>query len=283
MILIVDSGSTKSDWVLLDDEAGQTFFCTMGLNPYFHSEEVVYNAVVENEALFQIRESVHKVFFYGAGCSSDSLNQVIERGLQKAFRNASVVVDHDLKACAFATYEGVPSISCIIGTGSNSCYFDGETLSEEVPALGYVLGDEGSGTYFGKQLLANYLYQRLPENISLALEAMGLTKDEIVTNVYMKPNANVYLASFMQLVVKFATDRYIKNMIFEGFKHFIQIHVCCYKNYQEVKTHFVGSIAYLFREELASACTFYNVNLGNIIQKPIDGLVNFHKLKLIEQ
>lgn len=282
MILIVDSGSTKSDWVLLS-EAGQTFFSTMGLNPYFHTEEIVYDAVMENEGLCNIREGVQKVFFYGAGCSSDALNQIIERGLKKVFTNASVVVDHDLKACAFATYEGEPSISCIIGTGSNSCYFDGEELSEEVPALGYVLGDEGSGTYFGKQLLANYLYKRLPEHIYAALETMGLTKDEIVDKVYMQPDANVYLASFMRFIITFAEDPYIKNMIFEGFKHFVQIHVCCYKNYQEVKTHFVGSIAHLFSEELESACAFYNVNLGNIIQKPIDGLVKFHELNLIEK
>ena len=283
MILVVDSGSTKSDWVLLSD-SGQETFSTMGLNPYFHSSEIVYTAVYENEGLNNIRSFVEKVFFYGAGCSSDALNQIIKNGLQKAFPSAKIVVDHDLKACAYATYEGDPAISCIIGTGSNSCYFDGSEVSEVVPALGYVLGDEGSGTYFGKQLLSNYLYKRLPENIQHAFyEETKLTKDQIVDHVYMQPNANVYLASFMPFIVKFAHDSYIKEMVFKGFKQFIDVHVCCYLNYKDVKVHFVGSIAALFREELKAACEVYSVNLGNTIQKPIDGLVRFHEQHLIEK
>ncbi|MEY4522656.1 MAG: hypothetical protein RIT10_1841 [Bacteroidota bacterium] len=283
MILVVDSGSTKSDWVLLSDTE-QQFFSTMGLNPYFHSEEIVFNAVCENEGLNQIRTAIEHVFFYGAGCSSEALNQIIVTGLQKAFPKAKILVDHDLKACAYATYEGSPSISCIIGTGSNSCYFDGNEVSEVVPALGYVLGDEGSGTYFGKQLLSNYLYKRLPNNIQQAFyDETKLTKDQIVDSVYMQPNANVYLASFMPFIVKFASDSYIKDMVFKGFKQFIDVHVCCYPNYKDVKVHFVGSIAALFHDELKAACEIFEVNLGNTIQKPIDGLVRFHEEHIIEK
>lgn len=281
MILVVDSGSTKSDWVLLADSE-QQIFSTIGLNPYFHSAEIVFNAVVENPGLNSIRKEIEHVFFYGAGCSSDALNQTIKNGLQIAFPKAIILVDHDLKACAYATYEGFPAISCIIGTGSNSCYFDGEEVSEVVPALGYVLGDEGSGTYFGKQLLSNYLYKRLPAHIQQAFfEETKLTKDQIVDHVYMQPNANVYLASFMPFIVKFAHDVYIKEMVFKGFKQFIDVHVCCYPNFKEVKVHFVGSIAALFNEELKAACELFEVNLGNTIQKPIDGLVRFHQENLI--
>lgn len=281
MILIVDSGSTKSDWILLNNSK-KTHYSTMGLNPYFHNEETVYNAILEQKDLFAIRAEVEKVFFYGAGCSSEALNQIIQNGLSKVFSNACITVDHDLCACAYATYEGEPAISCIIGTGSNSCYYDGITVSEEVPALGYILGDEGSGTYFGKQLLSNFLYKRLPEHIHEAfLAETGISKDEIIDHVYMQPNANVYLASFMRFIIKFQEDEYIKDMIYNGFKHFIQIHVCCYSNYKNVKVHFVGSIAHLFYSELEKACAIMDVQLGKVIQKPIDGLVSYHENLLI--
>jgi N-acetylglucosamine kinase-like BadF-type ATPase len=281
MILIVDSGSTKSDWILLNNSI-QTHYSTMGLNPYFHDEDTVYTAIKNQKELFAIREEVEKVFFYGAGCSSESLNLIIQNGLSRVFSKAAITVDHDLCACAYATYEGEPSISCIIGTGSNSCYYDGNEIYEEVPALGYILGDEGSGTYFGKQLLSNFLYKRLPLHIHEAfLKETGITKDEIVDNVYMQPNANVYLASFMRFIIKFQDDEYIKEMIYNGFKHFIQIHVCCYSNYKSVKVHFVGSIAHLFISELDKACSVMDVQLGKVIQKPIDGLVSYHENLLI--
>jgi glucosamine kinase len=251
------------------------------LNPFFHNEESVFEAIKSNDDLFLIRDEIKLIYFYGAGCSSEKLNAIIERGLNRVFVNAEIHVDHDLNACAYATYEGEPSISCILGTGSNSCYYDGKNVIEVVPALGYILGDEGSGTYFGKQLLSNYLYKRLPENIYKSFkEETGLTKDDIVSNVYMKPNANVYLASFMKFITKHADDEYIKEMFYEGFKRFNDIHVCCYSNYKDCKVHYIGSIAFLFADELKRACDFYDIQLGNIIRKPIDGLIRYHEALL---
>lgn len=280
MLLVVDSGSTKSDWVLISEQ-GNLSFSTMGLNPYFHDETTVQNAIQENEGLFQFAPEITELYFYGAGCSAPELNTIIERGLTAVFPNAKIHVDHDLMACAYATYTGTPAISCIIGTGSNSCFFDGITLSEEVPALGYILGDEGSGSYFGKQLLSNFLYKRLPDHIQSAFFAFsGLDKDQIINHVYLQPNPNVYLASMMKFIVQHAEDSYIKEMICNGFKHFVSIHVTCYSNYREVPVHFIGSIAYLFRNELEEACAAYQVTIGNIVQKPIDGLIQFHQQKL---
>lgn len=276
MHLIVDSGSTKSDWVLLKGSTNESFN-TMGLNPYFHSEDTVYEAISENLNLFSYRDEVTHLFFYGAGCSSEKLNQIIHGGLSRVFRKAKIVVDHDLKACAYATYENEPSISCIIGTGSNSCFFDGENVVEVVPALGYILGDEGSGAYFGKKLVANYLYHRLPKRINDALKNdMKLTKEDIVRRVYMEPNANVYLASFMKFIFEHADDTFIKEMIYNGFREFVKVHVCCYQDYKNYKVHFIGSIAYLFRDQLSDACDFYNVQMGQVIRKPIDGLISYH-------
>lgn len=277
MIIVVDSGSTKSDWVVLDD-SNKSYYTTMGLNPFFHNEQTVYSALKENQELFGLKDKVTEIYFYGAGCSSQKLNSIIYNGLKFVFKNAEIHVDHDLMACAYATYEGEPSISCIIGTGSNSCYFDGEKVHEVIPALGYILGDEGSGTYFGKQLISNYLYKRLPENIAKAFyNETSLTKDEIISNIYMKPDANVYLASFMKFIVKHSSDPFIKEMIFNGFKHFVDVHVLCYPNAKDLKVHFVGSIAHLFRDELKRACDFHGVVLGKTIQKPIDGLIEYHE------
>jgi N-acetylglucosamine kinase-like BadF-type ATPase len=282
MLLVVDSGSTKSDWVLLTGDQNLSFN-TMGLNPYFHDETTVLNAIRENEGLNSYAANITELFFYGAGCSAPALNAIIEKGLAMAFPNAKIHVDHDLMACAYATYTGVPAISCIIGTGSNSCFFDGTNLSEEVPALGYILGDEGSGSYFGKQLLSNFLYKRLPANIHEAFYTFSkLDKDQIINHVYLQPNPNVYLASMMKFIVQHSDDTYIKEMIFNGFKHFVDIHVTCYANHREVPVHFIGSIAFLFRTELEKACTEFGVQIGNIVQKPIDGLIHFHQQNLVK-
>jgi N-acetylglucosamine kinase-like BadF-type ATPase len=277
MILIIESGSTKSDWVLLN-EGERTFFSTIGLNPYFHNEDDVEQAIRNNSELYALKDAVSEVYFYGAGCSADHLNAIIKSGIQRVYSRASVAVDHDLNACAYATYSGEPAISCIIGTGSNSCFFDGERVSEKVPALGYILGDEGSGTYMGKRLLADYLYHRLPEEMAAAFRnETGLNKDSIVNHVYKEPNANVYLASFVPFIQKFSDTNYVKELVLNGFKQFLQIHVCCFDNYKDYPVHFVGSISRIFQNELELACNHYHIKLGNIVQKPVDGLVQYHE------
>lgn len=276
MILIADSGSTKSDWVAISKNS-TIRYSTVGINPYFHDEEFVLSAIKDNQSLYSIGSQIEEVYFYGAGCSSEKLNSIVLRGLQKVFTHAEIHVDHDLSACALATYQGEPGISCIIGTGSNSCFYDGTNIFESIPALGYILGDEGSGAYFGKKLLADFLYKKLPANIHLSLQKeLDLDKEKIISNVYMKPGANVYLASFMPFIFTHFKDKFISNMILEGFKSFIDIHVKCYDNYDTYKVHFIGSIACLFKKELEQACLFHNVTLGQLIQKPIDGLVDYH-------
>lgn len=254
----------------------------MGFNPFFHNEETIIDAIREVEELYKIRDEVSVIYYYGAGCSSPELNSIIERALKSIYTKARIVVDHDLTACALATYENKPAISCIIGTGSNSCYFDGEKISEEVPALGYILGDEGSGSYFGKKLLSAFLYKKLPAHIEQDLVAdYGLTKSTVIENVYMKPNANVYIASFMKFIARHADDEYIKDMVYSGFKDFISIHVCCFSNYREVDVNFIGSIAFIFRQELERAARELDVTIGKIIQKPIDGLVKYHLERIV--
>ena len=277
MFFVVESGSTKSDWVLLDSKNNQTFYSTMGFNPYFHSADLIENELKRNEEIFRLSDQVKGVYFYGAGCSSSQMNEIVADGLRRIFTQAEVLVEHDLLACAYATYRGVPVISCIIGTGSNSCYFDGENLSEEVPALGYILGDEGSGSYFGKQLLTGFLYHKLTLAIEKDfIETYGLDKDAIVDKVYREPNANVFIASFMPFIHKHKSNPYIREMLVEGFKRFFDVHVTCYPAYKTTEINFVGSISSLFEEELKDAAGSFGLTIGAIIRRPVDSLVNYH-------
>ena len=276
MIFIIESGSTKSDWVLVD-KSKQTFYKTIGFNPYFHSSDVVATEIRKNRSIMSHVPHVSKIFFYGAGCSSEKLNEEIERGLQMVFPDAEIVVDHDLLACAYATYDGEPGISCIIGTGSNSCFFDGTDLSEEVPALGYVLGDEGSGSYFGKFLLSSFLYHRLPKDILEDFEASyQMTHAEIVTKVYKSDSANVFIASFMPFIVKHKNHEFFKQILIDGLKKFMEVHVCCYEDYLNTPVHFVGSLSALLENHLKVAANDLGIEIKSIIAKPVDNLVNYH-------
>lgn len=279
MILIADSGSTKCDWVLLSDQS-ETSFSTSGINPVFHATEYIEN-ILRNSDLLTVANAVRKVFFYGAGCSSKERKSIVADGLNSVFTNAEIVVDHDLTACAYATYDGEPSISCILGTGSNACYFDGKELTQAVPSLGYILGDEGGGSYFGKQLLTQFLYGRLPGDLQRSFsDRYLLTKEDIITRVYQVPNANTYLASFMEFMVGHASHPFVKEIIYQGFSKFNEFHVCSYVNYLDVKVHYVGSIAFLFSEELKRSCEDLMISVGMIIQKPIAGLVRYHQLDI---
>ena len=260
MFIVVESGSTKADWMVIANENEQVFN-TIGFNPYFHNEQDILKELNKSNDLHSIKEQVEELFFYGAGCSSPELNKIIENGLSAFFTNAVVHVNHDLDACAYACYSGSPAIACILGTGSNSCYFDGHEVSEVVPALGHILGDEASGSYFGKRILADYLYNRLPEIMHKELQASGLDKMTIVENVYQKPNANVYIASQMPVLIKHKDLDYCQRMINEGLQVFIDTHIKCYPNYLDCDVSFVGSLAYLLRDELKAACEKNNVSL----------------------
>lgn len=277
-ILIADSGSTKCDWMLID-ELGEPLmeFHTMGFNPYFHDANMVEDKMRESSEAMKIAGDVAQVYFYGAGSSSAPLCAIIQEGLQRIFKNAMVHVGHDLDGAAYSTFSGVPAITCIIGTGSNSCYFDGNQTIEKVPALAYILGDEASGSWFGKRLLSMHLYHKLDPIVDKDFtETFGFSKDDIVNRVYKEPNANVFLASFMTFIGRHQEIPQIISLLEEGFQAFIDVHVKCYDNYREVPVHFVGSVAYHFQDVLRHVCERESIQVGQIIKRPIDGLAQYH-------
>lgn len=281
MILIADSGSTKCDWMVVTKDNHRTKTHTMGFNPFFHDTELISEKLMENEYLVKVRKNIDNVFFYGAGCSSVDRNNIVLKALKQVFTDATTIkVDHDLTGAALATANDSPGIACILGTGSNSCQYDGNQITENIPALGYILGDEGSGSYFGKQMLSDWLYNRMPEKLAVEFgKRYEISKESIFESVYNKPHANVFLASFMRFASDHKHHPYFRQMIYQGLAHFISIHVWCYKNFRQVPVHFVGSIAYYFDEELREVARNHRFTVGKIEKRPIDPLGDYHYLK----
>lgn len=277
MILIADSGSTKCDWMLLENGKPLLEAGTMGFNPYFHDAELIEAEMRAQSGLMQHAPKVERVYFYGAGASSPELKAIVRNGLKAVFVNARIHVGHDLDAAALATYDGRPHIACILGTGSNSCFFDGESIYEEVPALAYILGDEGGGSYYGKRLLADFFYKRMPVHLAADFgRRYGMNMKTMVQKVYTDPDANVYLASLSKFCFDHKQEPYIRAMVLKGMRDFLDIHVSCYSNYRLVPVDFVGSIAYYFEDELREVAKDMGIQVGIVVKKPIQGLVNYH-------
>jgi glucosamine kinase len=275
MILIGISGSSKCDWQLVENEQTIGHFSSGGLNPIFHTEEEIFLLI---SAIPELKnKSIEVVYVYSAGCGSKAFQNILKRVFTRAFPKSHHYINHDIVATALATYEGVPSISCILGTGSNSCYFDGDIVRQETPALDYVLGDEGGGSNYGKLLLNAYLYKTLPADLSEAFtDSYHLTKDEILENVYMRPYPNVYLASFMKFIQEHQSHEYFIDLVSKGMNDFMNLYVTKYSKYQSVKTHFTGSIAYYFSDILNETAAKKDIEVGKIIKEPINDLVQYH-------
>jgi N-acetylglucosamine kinase-like BadF-type ATPase len=277
MILVADSGSTKTNWITSDKQE----FESIGFNPFFHTAQSVYDELKKNEGLLSIASQVQQIFFYGAGCSSDARNEIIISGLSTIFPNAHIHVDHDMKAAAYATYEGRKAVVCILGTGSNSCVFDGKEIDNSVPALGYVLGDEGSGSYFGKKILADFIYHKLPSATDKILkEKYQLDKEKIFWAVYNEPYANVYLAKFAKLLSESPDREYIEQLVYEGFIQFYKYHVVPYQKDTNYPVHFVGSIAHHFKSILQKVSDEFGYELGVVNKQPIYHLLDWHLITM---
>jgi N-acetylglucosamine kinase-like BadF-type ATPase len=276
MLLVVDSGSTKADWKLSHKGEVIGDFNSMGFNPFFHDTQTVVDELSANKPLMKYANDIERIYFFGAGCSHPSRNIIVEKGLKIVFPNARVFVGHDLDACAYATCGDEAGIACILGTGSNSCYFDGVKVHEFNHGLGYIIGDEGSGSYFGKKLLAYFLYKVLPPDIRDDFEkTYKVTKENIIENVYHKPAVNVYLASFSTFLSKHRNHPYFKNLVLKGFGEFMDVNVCNIPGYSNVPVHFVGSLAFYFSDIIKEAADMRGIEVGNIIQKPIDNLMHY--------
>lgn len=277
MILIADSGSTKTDWMLVEKDGTQTLVNTIGFNPVFDDTPHIVNEL-SKKLLPKIPASqVEKVYYYGAGCWDMKRKKRVSNALLMLFPKAEAMVQHDLLAAARATCGVEPGIACILGTGSNSCLYDGKDVIDNVTNLGYLIGDEGSGSFLGKMLIRAYFYCELPkELVDEFEETYPGGKSEVLDKVYGGETPNVYLASLTKFLSKHQDHFYIQKLVGEGFAIFIDRHVRKYANHTGLPVHFVGSIAFYFKNILEIILNERSMSLGNIIRKPIDLLVEFH-------
>lgn len=282
MILFADSGSTKTSWLLYNEQTKERkYFETLGINPIIHRYEEIDQKIRINTDLIAVANQVSHVHFFGAGCSSIERNNLAASALKSIFINAIVEIDHDMKAAAYAVCGKEPGIACILGTGSNSIFFDGNNLVESYAGIGYILGDEASGAYFGKTILRDFLYHLLPEEIEQhLLKEYKLEKNTIFQLVYKDASPNRYLASFAPVLSLFRNTDYAQVVLQRGFTEFFDFHVSCFQDFQTYKIGFVGSIATQFQLELQKVADDFECTLGKFVSNPIDDIADYFIAKL---
>ena len=278
--LIADSGSTKCEWCLLQNGTKKSI-TTQGISPYFLSGDQIV-LLLQTELLPKLKNlGIETIHFYGTGLSNPTNIKVIKVALKQLFPTAIINVAHDLLAAARALCGTEKGIACILGTGSNSCYFNGKKIMKNSPGLGYILGDEGSGSYLGKKVVQYYLYNTFDEDLKARFDKrFNVNKDQILDSVYKQPLANRYLASYAIFLAENRGHYMIENIIEDGLNDFFFNHLYKYRESWTLPINFVGSIAYGFKDVLKDLCNTYELELGTILKRPMDGLVQFHLEKI---
>jgi len=281
MKLLVDSGSTKADWISID-KAGKILFTTqtLGLNPEVLVKEEIISRLNDRFDLSLNRENVSHLFFYGAGCGTDRMKDFLHGVFQEYFPNAAIVVHEDTYAAVYATTpKNEKAIVCILGTGSNCSYFDGNILHQKVQSLGYIAMDDCSGNQFGRQLIRDYYFGKMPAALAKKFEkAYDLEADVIKHNLYKEPNPNAYMATFAKFLIQHKDEEYCQKLVRKDMQVFVDNYITQYENCKEVPVHFIGSIAFYLKEELKDVLEFNGLTIGNVLRRPIDGLIQFHLL-----
>ncbi|MEL6303887.1 MAG: N-acetylglucosamine kinase [Bacteroidota bacterium] len=280
MILIVDSGATKSDWIALDNNGDQLFLTqTLGLSPEVLTREVIEDRMANNFELSKNKEAVDQLYFYGAGCGTDRMKNFLKEIFKDFFPNAKAEVREDTFAAIYSTTKiGHQGIVCILGTGSNCSYYDGHQLFQKVTSLGYILMDDGSGNFFGRKLLRDYYFHKMPQDLGIRFaKEYDLDADVIKDHLYKQPNPNTYLATFARFIIENKEHPYCRGVIDKGLQQFVNNYIMQFELATKVPISFVGSIAHFLRDELATVLERNDLILGVIRQRPIEGLVEFHK------
>lgn len=278
MIIIADGGSTKTNWCLLDNSGRKSYFNTEGYNPFFVNSQYIVNSM--NKALPKDLPfgEITEVHYYGAGVHNQEKAQIVVEALKQIFVNSEIHVGHDLIAAARALLGTKPGFAAILGTGTNTCIYDGEKITHNISSAAYILGDEGSGCHIGKKLLTDYVRGYMPEEVrKVFYETYKLTTDDVMDAVYTKPLANRFCASFSKFVYDVTVDlSYARNLVGSSFDEFFKNLVSHYPDYQKYTFNCVGSVGYNFRNVLEEKARDYGMELGRIVRSPIDDLVQYH-------
>ena len=274
--LIADSGATKAEWCILDGKKNKSVF-TQGISPYFLSTAAIAE-LLQKELLPKLKGlQIDEVYYYGTGCANPANARSVQKAIRKVFPHVSAAVTHDLMGAAKALCGNEKGVACILGTGSNSCFYNGKKIVRNSPGLGYVLGDEGSGAYLGKKVIQYYLYGTFDEELRGRFDASFTTSaPEILENVYKKPLPNRYLATFTRFLAENRGHYMIENIIEDGLNDFFFQHLCKYPEIWKYPVHFTGGVSFGFKDVLKQLCNSYEFELGRIYKTPMEGLVRYH-------
>ncbi|MFT3933671.1 MAG: N-acetylglucosamine kinase [Chitinophagaceae bacterium] len=276
-ILIADSGATKAEWCLLGGKKAKTVL-TQGMSPYFLSSEQVQE-ILRTELLPKIKDQqVDEIFYYGTGCLDPRNASMMKSAIGKVFKGAKITVEHDLSGIAKAACGHSKGVANILGTGSNACFFNGKKVVKNSPGLGYVLGDEGSGAYLGRKVIQYYLYGTFDEELQYKFnDKYKSNAAAILENVYRKPLPNRYLAGFCLFLAENRGHYMIENIIEDGLNDFFFTHLCKLSESWKYPIHFVGSVGFGFKDVIKELCHSYEFELGKILKKPMEGLIEYHR------
>jgi N-acetylglucosamine kinase-like BadF-type ATPase len=277
-ILIADSGSTKAEWCFLK-EGRKKFIETQGASPYFLSEHQLHT-LLQQELVPQLKgKTPEKIFFYGTGCAAAENRAMVKRVLKKIFPQAGIQVDHDLMGAARALCGRKKGIVAILGTGSNSGFYNGKKITRNSPGLGYVLGDEGSGAYLGKKVLQYFLYKIFDEDLrERFIKKYQIDAAEILNSVYKKPLPNRYIAAFTMFLTENRGHYMIENIVEDGLWDFFSNHLARYPESGQTPVYFTGSVAFGFKDILQELCKNFGWKAGKFLAKPMEGLIEYHKM-----
>lgn len=274
--LIADCGATKGEWCLLGKGKKKTII-TQGISPYFLNTEQIIDILFKELKPGLKNIPVDEVYYYGTGCANPANAKSVKKAVSKVFPGAKVEVNHDLMAAARALCGRDKGIACILGTGSNSCYYNGKKIVKNSPGLGYVLGDEGSGAYLGKKVIQYYLYNTFDDELKGRFDLTYTTNAaEILENVYKKPLPNRYLAGFTRFLAENRGHYMIENIIEDGLNDFFFTHLCKYRETWTLPVSFAGSVAFGFKDVLRQLCDSYEFEMGTVMKNPMDGLAAYH-------
>lgn len=279
MILIADSGSTKTDWIAISEQGEKLFQTqTLGLNPQVLTREIIKERIINNFEIYQHKDEVTSIYFYGAGLGVERPKERINDVFGSIFINATMYIKEDTYAALYAlAKDKEPSIVCILGTGSNCGYYDGEEMLQKTISLGYILMDDGSGNYFGRQLIRDFHFNKMPKEISEKFsKQFDLTAETIKTHLYREPNPNTYLATFARFLIENKDEQYCQELIKKGLQLFVENQIIQYSDCRQVPIHFVGSIAFYLEQELREILLNNKLKIGIILKAPIEGLVAYH-------
>ena len=278
MIIIADGGSTKSNWCLLDDNQKKIYFNTEGYNPYFVDSDYITNSLRKGLPQDLQVDQITEVNYYGAGVHNEEKAKIVEDAFRELFPNAKIEIGHDLLAAARALLGNDAGFAAILGTGTNSCIYDGDVITTHIDSAAWILGDEGSGSYIGKKLLTDFIRGLMPEDVAQVFaDTYKLTPDEIMDAVYTKPLANRFCASFSKFVYDNNVNiGYTRKIVEDAFEAFFANLVSQYPNYKDYTFNCIGSVAYNFRNVLEDKCDQYGMKIGKILRSPIDDLVKYH-------